>query len=825
VAGRPADEPALGRLLREASALQPEDRARLALALQRRGRPLPQGLLPAAGEGGSLGALARRGAGLPGDPSPLALPPPGAPQRAEALAHLRAAAPARPVRPAPTLVYVNDVLVDTLDLGAAHDLRRALVPGDRVRVEGGAALVERGGLRADPTAPPLPVRRWAQAEDGAPLRALAVAPDRLLPGAPTCGAAEAPCLLRLGEALSLPLPADLARASGPAVPAGLALRDQRLVAQSPGTFVVTGLLVPAADGRPTVAAPLHVRVLSPEATEAPTPLQAPAALSAAAAAAARGQDPRPLLAAWPAFDDWDAAARPEVMKLRWAASAGDGPAERVAAFEALRDAAPGATLSLAEVAGVAQAYAAVGQTTRALQVQRAGLSAAFLAEAAPLRRLEPITGALVSLQAMRELVDRSPGSATADEAEFHLAAALEGLADSPPAELLEQGMGAVDLRLLAAAWDREFLAFHPSSPLRAQAGFQLARGLVQLGAFAEAARWAAQVAEQSPADPALDALRLTEAVARMELGQDGAAQRILLELSTGDWPLEGGGKGPSGLAGDAAYALARAHEAAGRVEAAIQAYSAVAGAVPEAGQAAAALRRVRLELPALVRDTPGGAAEIDVVASNLDKVDLRAYRLDLRTLFLRDGGLSGAADVAVAGVSPAWSGERALRAGPYPEPRTLSVPLPGPGAYLVQVSGGGVEARSLVVLSALQLTAEEGPAGSRVVVRRGGQPAGGVELRALGGGAPVALRADARGVALAPSGSLVFAFDGEHVAFTDPSQSAGPPRRSYAPPAAPAPDLLQNLERRMKQQQERNEAQYDELYQPEGREGVDANAL
>lgn len=825
-AGRPADEPALGRLLREASALQPEERARLALALQLRGRPLPEGLLPPPGEGGALGALARRGAGLPVEAPLVALPAPGAPLRAEALALLAAAPPGRAGRKGPTLVYVNDVLVDTLGEGETHDLRRVVQPGDRVRVEGAAALVERGGLAAPDGAPPVSgLSRWTVAEDGAPLQNRLLGVPLALPAAPGCGDAAAPCALRLGEALDLPVPAGRGRALAPAVPAGLSLQAGRLVAESPGQYVVSGLLTPGAQGRPVEAAPLHLRVLGPDDPEAPMPLSPAAALVAAVEAGARGDDPRPWLAAWPAFDDWDAAARPEVMKLRWSASAGGAPAERVAAFEALRDAAPGATLSLAEVAEVAQAYRAVGQTTRALQVQRAGLSAAFLAEAAPLRRLEPIAGALVSLQAMRALVDRSPASPTVDEAEFHLAAELEGLADSPPAELLEQGMGAVDLRLLAAAWDREFLAFHPESPLRAQAGFQLARGLVQLGAFAEAARWAGQVADQSPADPALDALRLTEAVARMELGQNDAAQKILVALSTGDWPLEGGGRGPSGLAGDAAYALARAHEAAGRVEMAIEAYSAVAGAVPEAGQAAAALRRVRLELPALLRETPGGAVEMDVMASNLDTVDLRAYRLDLRTLFLRDGGLSGAVDVQVAGVSPAWSGERALRAGPYPGPHTLSLPLPGPGAYLVQASGGGVEARSLVVLSDLQLTAEEGPSGNRVVVRRGGGPAAGVELRALGGGAAEALRADARGVALAPSGSLVFAFDGEHVAFTDPSQSVGRPSRGRAPAAAPAPDLLQNLERRMKQQQERNEAQYDELYQPEGREGVDANAL
>jgi hypothetical protein len=497
----------------------------------------------------------------------------------------------------------------------------------------------------------------------------------------------------------------------------------------------------------------------------------------------------------------------------------------VAAFESLRDAAPHANLSLSEVRAVAEAYAAAGQLSRAWTVQRAALSAAFVAEAQPIRAVEDQLGALLGLRLMRELAARSPALPAVVEAESLLSGELSRMAEAgAPEELQREGMGAADLRLLAAAWDREFLALHPDAPERVQVGFQLARGLLALGAPAEAARWAAEVGQGSPADPALDALRFTEALARLELGQDRAAGAILTDLRDGRWPLEGGATGPSPLGPDAAYGLARLHEAAGRLDAAAEAYEAVGARFPEAAQAAALLRRTTLEAPTPLLYSPGADVRVPVQLANLDEVAITAYPLDLRTIFLRDGGLSGALTVPVAGVSPAWSTRERVRAGPYAAAQELRLRLPGPGAWRLQLSGGGQEAAALVVVSALQLSAEEGPAGLRVALRSGGAPAAGAELRAQGPGGVVAAKADARGVAVVPGGSQVFAWQGPHVAFS-PLQPGGGGRPARGAPApAAAPGLFQGLDQRMRAQQERNSAEYDAVFD-EAAGGVDASAL
>ncbi|MBL8618575.1 MAG: hypothetical protein JNM72_23385 [Deltaproteobacteria bacterium] len=831
VAGLAVDEPALGRLLRESDQLLPAERARLGLCLHALGRPVPANLrgdsdllsvLLEARLGSRGPALAYARAGAP-------LPPPGAPLRAEAVELLRLASADRALRPdrAPTVVLVNGVEQGVLDAGKTREVRLVLPPGAVVALRGGPALLERGAEVA-PAAPAAPAL-WAERRAAGPLGGPLAAPlleHRAREGrAPACGGPTQPCVLREGDALVVQV------ASGPlplALPAGLRASAGGLRADQPGAWTLDGLWAPGPDGQPVPAAPLHLVALPADpASGAPAalPLERAAALALARAQAAVGQDPRPALSAWPAFDAWPAQERAQVMRLRWDASAGAGPAERVAAFEALRDAAPDAHLGLGEVQAVAAAYAEAGQLSRAWTVQRAALSAAFVAEAQPIREVEGQLGALLGLRLMRELAARSPALPAVVEAESLLSGELSRMADAgAPEELQREGLGAADLRLLAAAWDREFLALHPEAPERVQVGFQLARGLLALGAPAEAARWAAEVGQGDPADPALDALRFTEALARLELGQDHAAGAILRELRDGQWPLGDGYGGPSPLAHDAAYGLARLHEAAGRLDAAAEAYAEVGARFPEAAQAAALLRRTTLEASTPLLFSPGPDVRVPVQLANLDEVAITAYPLDLRTIFLRDGGLSGALTVPVAGVSPAWSARERVRAGPYVAEEELRLRLPGPGAWRLQLSGGGQETAALVVVSALQLSAEEGPAGLRVALRRDGGPAAGAELRAQGPGGLVAAKADARGVAVVPGGSQVFAWQGPHVAFSPLQQGGGGRPARGAPAPAAAPGLFQGLDQRLREQQQRNSTEYDAVFdEPAG--GVDASAL
>ncbi|MCK6507318.1 hypothetical protein L6R53_28760, partial [Myxococcota bacterium] len=814
LAGRPVDETRLGRLLRDAPTLDDEASSWLARALVLLGRAEDAATL-VRGDGVHA-RLARRALGQAEGSLPP-LPPVGHPDRAH---WLRAAAgPAGRARGA-AIVRVDGVELGRLDLATGGELRAVVAPGAAVVVEGapqalvqrGTAVPDRGGpATAGPGLVPLRAVRAPVGVDGVPVEAE-------LPLAPGCGAAQAPCALAPGDALLL----SHVEQPGHVLSGGLSWQEGVLRATQPGRYQVSGLSTWTEEGE-LPAAPLWVEVTA----TVDGPLDQAAALALAAQASAAGQDPLPLLAAWPSFDDWRADLRPRALDLRFRAALDRGQGV-VPAFEALRDGAPQAALALPDVAAVARAYAADGRPGRAVDAWRAGLGAAFLAEAAPARRLEDLGGRLVSMKAMRDLSLRYPGVPVVEEALFHLPERLAAMVDEGiPAELAREGVGPTDVRLLAAAWDREFLAWHPDSPLAPQAGFHLAQGLLRLRAFEAAATWADRVADAAPEAPVLDGLRFVEGLARSEQGAHAAARAALEAVATGQWPQADGSRGPAGLRADARYALGRLAEARGDLDEARRHYEQVQADFVEAAWSLRGLTAVRLEPAALRVLDAGEALTLPTEVANVEAVHLRAYRLDLRTVFLRDGGLSGASSVQVSGVSPAWSGRLAVRADPFPRTEELRLPMTGVGAWLVQVDAAGVERTSLVVRSGLTLSTDDGGDARRLVVRRGDRPAAGVEVRALdGAGQVVATRTDLRGVATVPTGARVLVFDGDDVAFSDPDEVGSPRGGWSSSPDSPAQgDLLRNLDRRIMQQRLDNEADYEEQFSPAKAAEVNASAL
>ncbi len=804
LAGRPVDEARLARLVRDAASLDEEDRSWLARTLILLGRAdEASGLI--AGQGAHAG-LARTALGQP----PERLPPLPPVERADRVHWIQLAALMPQRGKGRAVLKVDGVEVPGLDALAGGELR--LVIGDRSTVELlGAPLALMQRTRAAPGELRIATARAPIGADGLALPT--DTPQR------RCGGFEDPCRIALGESLQITGRVD----DGTRVPGGLVLEGTLLRATHPGRFLVTGLSG-WEDGHTAPAAPLHVEVL-PTLDE--TPPQR-AALALAEEALRADADPLPLIASWPGFDDWDAELRPRAMTLRFRAALKEGDDEAlVAAFEGLRDGAPEAELSLVEVARVARSYAAINRPSRAVTAWRAGLGAAFLAEAAPLRRIEDQVGRIVGLKAMRELVLRYPSLPVIDEAEFHLPERLASMIDEGiPSALQAEGITPTDIRLLAAAWDREFLALHPGSTHTPEAGLHLSQGLLRLRAWAAAAQWSDRVASASPDAPVLDALRYVEALARAELGQQGPARTLLGSIAKGQWPQPDGSLGPASLAPDATYALARIAEARGDRKAAIALYEEVGGAFPEAGEALSALTQVALSAEPLVILDSSEDSAVPVRVANVETVHLRAYRLDLRTIFLRDAGLDGARDIEVSGVSPVWSGSQRLSPDPFPRTVDLDLPLSGDGAWLVQIDAGGERSSALLVRSALDLDAQDGALGRRLVVRKAGQPAAGAEVRALdGGGGVVATRTDLRGVAVVPYGAATLVFDGDQLAFTDATDRS-PARRPQSPaPAAPEGDLLKNLDKRLMEQRQRNEVDFEEQYAPAQGASLKANML
>ena len=805
VAGKEPDGTTLARAQRNADRLPPPVRARLADILRRQGddtaaRALLDGRSPmAAAVASALGEPVSLSSGR-------ALPPPGHPDRFHAmvpyldLPRARAASGTASIR-------VDGEARGTLDLSTGGSISLVVPTGAEVTLTGGAgAVVERG----------LPPRSEGVARSvvrpGTPGIGLTGATSTV-PTEAECGAFESPCRIRVGDALQVP---GFEATPGAHCGAGLKCGYDTVEGISNGLFVVSGYRSTNAHGH-RATHDLWVEV----GADSPHPWTREASLQMAILYDSAHLDPLPFLAGFDHFDDWPESDRARAMTLRWKHRKDPEPAALVALFEDLRDANPHASLTIDEVGEVAAAYRAIGNPARALEVWRAALGVAFLAEAAPLRQLEKWMGTLTSLQALVALPQYFPDLDVVQEAEFHLPEQLAGMAEQPlPGELLEKGVTPTDIRLLAAAWDRRFLAFHPNSPRADEVGFHLAKGLLDLNAPDAAAKQARASADRFPDSPVLDALVGTEAVARTHLGDVRSARALYEHLAEGtDWPLEDGTRGPALLRDDARFALARLDEATGRIDAAVDAYRSVSEQYPDAAHAVEALERVHLDVPTTLALAPAAPVVLETLSANVDTVYVRAYRVDLRTAFLRDGGLDGVHSLKVDGVSPEWSGQRRLASGPYTTRTSLNLPLRGVGAWLVQVDAEGARDTTLVVRSPLTVDVLDGSAGRRVTVHRQGRPAAGVDVRAWQGGGAEAFRTDIRGVVHVPAGAPVLAFNGEAVAFSPTSSSD---IKGKVPPPAPAPKV-DPLEERARRQRQKNAVQFDSVYQSEEVESLDAS--
>jgi TolA-binding protein len=843
-AGLEIDESALDGVVQAAAELPDEAAAQLAqlLVARKRGaeaRPFVRGEGPEA-------ALASRLLG--GAPRALAGPPPDVESadrvawilaQAQAVAGGQKARKPAPGNPGRAEVRVAGQVVGEIDLasGGVLRVRSSADPARDVVVAGAPGAM---AWRISPPATGDAVlfgMRVPGGADGTPLGAdlSPTSPPGAIWQAARCGTEANPCRLNVGDALSVGFDHDAPGFQG----IGGLVREPRgnggpiLRAVAPGRFTLRGIRVSDDAGGWRTGAPLNVSIgVLIGAPDAPTTPVVPAVtLAMAEEAAAGGADPTPVLGD---ESTWPAALRAGAARLRFDAAlqTGAAPADLVARFERLRELDPSSRLELDQILRIARAYRTSQRPERAVAVWRAGLGAAFLGEAGGARGLEDVAGLLASVRAMRELTGRYPALPVVAEALFHLPERLGSLSESDtlPPEVVRAGITATDLRLMAAAWDREFLALNPESPRAAEAGFHLVEGLFRLRAFAPAADWAERLAERHADAPVLDGLLYIEGLARAEQGQEKKALALFDRLATGEFPEEGGAVGPAASRDDARFAAARLLEARGDLEAARTAYAAIEGR-DEAAEALHALKDVRLKVEPIIRQRSRDKAAVRLDLANLDEVHLRVYKLDLRTIFLRDAGLGGVLDIRVSGVSPTWAGARRVEAGPFPRGVDVDLPVRDAGAYLVQVGGGGQSAATLLLRSDLEVAVSDA-AQRRVQVRwRDGRPGKGAELRAISG-SPIAERADLRGVAHVPAGAPVLAFDGEHFAYA-PAGAEGDGDIERNAPAAPAPtrsapsklDMMKNIDERLKLQRSRNQEMYEQQIEARPDESVEVNGL
>lgn len=481
--------------------------------------------------------------------------------------------------------------------------------------------------------------------------------------------------------------------------------------------------------------------------------------------------------------------------------AGGDPKPLIEAFQAYREHVPQGALGLETAAALAHAYARAGDPQRALAATRVVMDARFKEELGAVSQLQDAGLGLTALKLLRELVDRYPEVPTVVSARYLAPSMLLGRAEGDGDRL---GYTRSSLRHTAAAELATFLLLHPDAPQAPEAAALLVDALHALDDPARERALAGPLARRYRDGAAAWRLSLADARATLTAGQPAAAFRILAAL---DAPSEG--------AREVDLERGRALEALGRLDEARAAYQ--ESGTAEAFERRAWLDREELALPTTLVLTPGVPARVQAHLRPGAEVTVTAIRVLLEAALLRDAGTLDATTLSVAGLKPTAS--RTMTVGIDGD-----VPLPAlpEGAYVVTVTAGATSGRMVVIRTDAELVVDN-RTGSGTLVHltdTAGRPLSDAQLWLFdGGGTATTARTDGRGSAFVPyrgDALGVLAKLGDRYALANLGDDGMPlaPAPSPAYPTEGYGDVLR-----------KNEAAYDQLFQQEKRQVVEANAL
>jgi hypothetical protein len=303
----------------------------------------------------------------------------------------------------------------------------------------------------------------------------------------------------------------------------------------------------------------------------------------------------------------------------------------------------------------------------------------------------------------------------------------------------------------------EFLIQNPDSPMADEATFALSEACLDSGR-PELARVIAAAGERRyPKSRLKDGFLYIQGWAQFEKGEHEAALKLLEPVAQDVFPDSEGQASESRPL--ALYLIGQIHQTVGRIREALVAYHKIADQFVDAAETIAELEHKELTCPEVTRVEPGQAVRLPVVMRNMGQADVKAYRVDLMRLYLRERSLAGITRVNLAGIHPLFEASLSVPAGASttPHSQTLALPFHEEGAYLVVLKGEEVSTCGLVLVSRLTLAVNEDASCGRVRVhvQKGPKdaPVYGANVKVVGSESPglSSGRTDPRGLYTADS--------------------------------------------------------------------------
>jgi tetratricopeptide (TPR) repeat protein len=416
-------------------------------------------------------------------------------------------------------------------------------------------------------------------------------------------------------------------------------------------------------------------------------------------------------------------------------------------FELAKEKNPSLVIPFEKIGPVQTAYRALKAFEGGLHLARGIAQARFLAEVRGVGILESEEEMAEALALLKELLNSYPDNRLSAEATYAFSQVVYGWADAATEGEKLKGFdrgGLLDevIHLMA-----RFLGSYPKNPQAPPAIYSLASALLERGESGQAVAWSGVGLRRHPESDLKSAIAYLKAFAHFKTGEYGSSLKLCKQVVKDSEDEESQQM--------ARYIMAQIHHARGEMDRALSLYRKVQDRFRDAHETVQEAETVLLEVPDVINAPAGRRPVLEAKLRNLQRLDLRVYRVDLLKLYLLKGSLRDLAEVNLAGIRPVISKNIRLKKKlGVTQEQKFPLRLPGKGAYLVLIRGGPRLIHSLVLTGSLatEVTEDFDEGRVRVTVRKnGGRPVPGAQIQLKGSENDrfIAGRTDLRGIFIA----------------------------------------------------------------------------
>ncbi|MBI2899259.1 MAG: tetratricopeptide repeat protein [Planctomycetes bacterium] len=378
-------------------------------------------------------------------------------------------------------------------------------------------------------------------------------------------------------------------------------------------------------------------------------------------------------------------------------------------FEILKEKLPAEVVPFDKILAVGRAYAALKEFDRARQVFLGTCDAYFLQEANVVGELEALGRTKQAAETMRALLRAHPDTDLNREMRIGMAQQLLDRArgmqevDRDPRRLTRR-----ETLTAAAEILQEYPALYPADAACDQASLVLGTTYLEALDHAKAEATGRSAARRYPKSRFLDSFDYVQAYALFAQKKYAEALAMCDRMETFEYGKQSN-PGPEAMKALATLMKAQIYHAKGDLEKAVAAYKAVKDKFSDAARALAFLEREAISIPEVTVVPTNKPNEIEIEASGVPEVHVKAYRMNLTMLFLKYRGVRDAGAIEIAGIRPAFEKTYKLQAtgAKRKEKHTLALDVKDVGAYLVSVKAGDFFASGLFLKSDISMSVQE----------------------------------------------------------------------------------------------------------------------